>query len=199
MGGACRPGGTVVLPSQDFGTVRTKKEPIETPSLPPGLFQTIVADPPWDVMTGPSWGSGGKARPLVYPAMELDAIKELPVRGHVADDAHLYLWTINAYLDDAYEVAEAWGFVPSTVLVWCKPPHGIGLGGTYVLTTEYVLFARRGSLPARRRVDTDLVHVAPTGPLGQALTSSSRWSRTCRPGMTPHAWRCSRGDRVPGG
>lgn len=31
---------------------------------------------------------------------------------------------------------------------------GLGLGGTYCNTSEFILFARRGNLPARRRVDT---------------------------------------------
>ena len=31
---------------------------------------------------------------------------------------------------------------------------GLGLGGTFVNTTEFILFARRGSLPAKRRVDS---------------------------------------------
>ncbi len=74
--------------------------------------------------------------------------------GTPARDAHLYLWTINAYIEDAYWIARAWGFEPSTMLTWGKPRHGIGLGGTYTLTTEHVLFCRRGTLKAKRRVDT---------------------------------------------
>jgi len=27
----------------------------------------------------------------------------------------------------AYLIAEAWGFEPSTLLVWAKAPHGLGL------------------------------------------------------------------------
>jgi N6-adenosine-specific RNA methylase IME4 len=69
-----------------------------------------------------------------------------------APDAHLYLWTINAYVPDAYRVARAWGFKPSTLLVWAKKPKGRGLGGTFAIATEYVLFARRGSLAASDHV-----------------------------------------------
>jgi len=32
------------------------------------------------------------------------------------------------------------------VLVWCKPPRGIGPGGAFSNTVEFVLFCRRGSL-----------------------------------------------------
>lgn len=128
--------------------------PAVTPMLPDGIYSTIVADPPWDIRTGPEWGSNGPSRPLVYPTMTVDAIAGLSVAEKAAPDAHLYLWTINAYLAETYDIARAWGFEPSTLLTWCKPKHGIGLGGTYVLTTEHVLFCRRGSLGARERVDT---------------------------------------------
>lgn len=128
--------------------------PAVTPGLPDGTYSTIVADPPWDIRTGPDWGSNGPSRPLEYPTMSVEDIAALPVAERAAPNAHLYLWTINAYLSETYQIARAWGFEPSTLLTWCKPRHGIGLGGTYVLTTEHVLFCRRGSLGARERVDT---------------------------------------------
>jgi N6-adenosine-specific RNA methylase IME4 len=86
--------------------------------------------------------------------MSVEEIAALPVRELAAKRAHLYIWTINAYVEETYEIARLWGFKPSTLLTWCKRPHGIGLGGTYVLTTEHVLFARRGVLPAAERVET---------------------------------------------
>jgi N6-adenosine-specific RNA methylase IME4 len=75
------------------------------------------------------------------------------LRPPADDDAHLYLWTINRYIEDAYTVARAWGFKPSTLLMWCKEPKGIGLGGTFALSSEFVLFARRGTLNANERID----------------------------------------------
>ena len=117
-------------------------------------YATIVADPPWDVKRGPEWGSGGKSRELTYSTMGVDEIAALPVKNIAAIGAHLYIWTINAYIEQTYYIAREWGFRPSTLLTWCKEPHGIGLGGTYVLTTEHVLFCRRGTCPARERVDS---------------------------------------------
>lgn len=86
--------------------------------------------------------------------MTFEDIKALPVADAAEKGAHLYIWTINAYVERTYELARAWGFKPSTLLTWCKPPNGIGLGGTYSLTTEYILFARRGTCKALQRVDT---------------------------------------------
>lgn len=129
----------------------------ETPPLPIGVYHCIVADPPWQLTTGPEVFNGTNERgnqPLAYAQMTLDEIKALNVEANAADDAHLYLWTTNRYLEASYDVARAWGFKPSTVLVWCKAPRGVGLGDTYRLTTEFVLFARRGSLPHRQIVPT---------------------------------------------
>ena len=69
-----------------------------------------------------------------------------------ANDAHLYLWTVNRYLVEAFDVMTAWGFKYSTMLVWAKKPMGGGLGGCYGLATEYCLFGRRGTLPALSRI-----------------------------------------------
>ena len=117
-------------------------------------YRTIVADPPWDVDRGPEWASNGPSRPLTYQTMSVEAIAAMPVSTLSDQRAHLYLWTINAYIEDAYDIARHWGFRPSTLLTWCKRPNGIGLGGTYSLTTEYVLFCRRGVCPAAERVDS---------------------------------------------
>jgi N6-adenosine-specific RNA methylase IME4 len=119
-------------------------------------YATIVADPPWKVMAGPLNGregfgdATGASRPLAYPSMTVEEIMMLRVPA--ADDAHLYLWTTNGYLDDAFDVVKAWGFRYSTTLVWAKNLMGGGLGGAYGISTEFCLFARRGALKARSRV-----------------------------------------------
>lgn len=118
-------------------------------------YRTIVADPPWHVKAGPRslHDPRERSRDLVYPTMTVEQISAIPVSEMANDDAHLYLWTINAYVEAAYSIARAWGFTPSTLLVWAKAPKGRGLGGTFATATEYVLFARRGSLAAKTRID----------------------------------------------
>ena len=109
-----------------------------------GKYRTIVADPPWRLHRP---GAGGiSSRPLEYPTMSVDDICGLPVADFADDICHLYLWTISRHLRRAYDVADAWGFNTShaTALVWCKPPLGWAPGGHYGLSTEYVLFCRRG-------------------------------------------------------
>lgn len=126
-----------------------------TPSaVEPVKYRTIVADPPWRYdRPMPAWNGDGDDCPVPYQTMAVDEIAALPVRALAGHDAHLYLWTTNTHLEHAWTVARSWGFKPSTVLVWCKPPRGISVG-TFTSTTEFVLFARRGSLRATERVDT---------------------------------------------
>lgn len=122
-------------------------------------YSTLVVDPPW-----PQKGAGalrgregwhdstGASKPMPYPTMTLDAIRALPVGQCANPDAHLYLWTTNRFLPDVYDIAGAWGFKPSTLIVWAKKPMGGGLGGAYGLATEYLLFARRGRLATHGRI-----------------------------------------------
>lgn len=123
-------------------------------------YHTIVADPPWPMPSGgPYKGSARYKKPpssLPYPTMTIEQIQGLDVPA--AKDAHLYLWTPNAFLEHVHGVARAWGFKPAQMLAWVKTPRGLGLGGTFTNTVEFVLFARRGTLKATRRVDTSWFH-----------------------------------------
>lgn len=94
----------------------------------------------------------GPSKPVPYPRMTLDEIKALPVHELAERDAHLYVWTVNEFLEQTFDVLRAWGFRrPPVLLTWCKEPRGLGFGGAYNPTTEFVLFARRGSLAHSRR------------------------------------------------
>ena len=111
------------------------------PGLPPGGFATILVDPPWPLQ-------GGEKH---YRTMSLARIMALPVGSLAARDAHLWLWTTNALLPRAYEVAEAWGFTVRSPLTWVK--FRLGLGGRYQLrnATEQLLFCTRGRAPLGSR------------------------------------------------
>jgi N6-adenosine-specific RNA methylase IME4 len=122
--------------------------------FPTGKFKCIVADPPWNVQRGPDYASNGPSKPLPYSTMSIDEISALPVSASAEKDAHLYIWTINKYIQETYEISRAWGFKPSCLLTWAKKPHGIGIGGTFVQTTEHILFCRRGTLSATKRIDS---------------------------------------------
>ena len=125
-------------------------------------FKTIVADPPWPYnapgqfgctlehrpnrdTTLNKLGSGSRAR---YGAMTMTDICALKPAVH--DDAHLYLWFTNSFAVEAHQVAEAWGFRPTTILTWTKiKPDGspsMKMGYYFRGATEHVLFGVRGKL-----------------------------------------------------
>lgn len=130
-------------------------------------YRTIAVDPPWPQKGGgPLRGGHGKgfvgtagSQPMPYATMTVDQIAALNVR-ELADPAgcHLYLWTTNRFLPDAYAVLRAWGFKYSTTLVWAKAPIGAGLGGAYGISTEYMVYGRRGVLREQQRVGTTWFH-----------------------------------------
>lgn len=128
-------------------------------------YACIYADPPWQTKAGRPLGGykvidgvqlfnpvGNKSRELAYPTLSLDAIVRLNVREVIAKDAHLYMWVTNQYLLKSEAIIRAWGFNYSTTLVWAKNPFGGGLGGAFKITTEFLLFATRGSLKTKSKV-----------------------------------------------
>jgi len=115
-------------------------------------YRTIVADPPWPY---PSPGQfhrslsllGTTSSVLRYGAMSLPEIcASMPPAG---DAAHLYLWTTNAFMCEAHDVARAWGFAPKTILTWVKMQDNgtpsMKTGYYFRGATEHVVFAVRGS------------------------------------------------------
>ena len=104
-------------------------------------FATIYADPPW------SYGNQGTraATGNHYSGMTVDEICDMPVPEILMDDAHLHLWTTNAFLFEAKRVMEAWGFEYKSILLWCKPQMGIG--NYWRVCHEFLLFGMKGKLP----------------------------------------------------
>jgi N6-adenosine-specific RNA methylase IME4 len=117
-------------------------------------YGTIVADPPWPIRwTGGNrkagWSSGSERvhakRALPYETMSIEAIAALPVVNLAADDAHLFMWTLDRFLLDgsAAQVVRAWGFEPlPQMLVWRKA--NAGLGRHVRPAHEMIVMARRG-------------------------------------------------------
>jgi N6-adenosine-specific RNA methylase IME4 len=106
-------------------------------------FGTIYADPPWRYRNQGTRASTDKH----YPTMTVDEIAALPVAGLAANDAHLHLWTTNAFLFEAQRVLDAWGFEYKSLFVWCKPQ--MGLGNYWRVSHEFLLLGVRGDSPFR--------------------------------------------------
>ena len=81
--------------------------------------------------------------------MSVQEICNEPVKDLVTENAHLHLWTTNAFLCEAFEVIRAWGFRYKSCLIWIKPQ--LGMGNYWRVSHEYLLLGIRGSLPFNDR------------------------------------------------
>jgi len=101
-------------------------------------YRTILADPPWPMkLTG--LYQTRKLRParFVYPIMQIEEIKSLPVGDLAEEGCHLWLWTTNSHLRFAFDVMESWGFKYLAPITWVKPS---GCGNYFVHLTQHILF-----------------------------------------------------------
>ena len=69
-------------------------------------------------------------------------IAALPVPTLAAEDCVLWLWTTNAFMDDALALVAEWGFTQKTILTWDK--QKLGLGDWLRNVTEHCILAVRG-------------------------------------------------------
>ena len=109
-------------------------------------YQIIYADPPWEFENGWCWQRKESRAGSQYPTMSVKEISSLPIQPHVADNAHLYLWSPSRHLlmGIAKSVCEAWGFRPMNIITWCKPQ--LSLGKYFRNNTEHLIFGVKGSL-----------------------------------------------------
>jgi len=107
----------------------------------PERYGCVYADPPWQ------YGNQGTRASTDdhYGTMPLESICALPVESIVRPDAHIHLWTTNAFLFDAKRVMEAWGFAYKSCFVWVKPQ--MGMGNYWRVSHEFLLLGVRGSAP----------------------------------------------------
>lgn len=132
--------------------VKEQHERIAAYVAPPGKFEVIVVDPPWSYDNRASDETHRAANP--YPSMTLEAIKALEIPAD--EDCILWLWTTNAFMRQAYDVLDAWGFTPKTILTWCKSRFGLGdwLRGQ----SEHCLLAVKGKPVVTLTNQTTVIH-----------------------------------------
>jgi N6-adenosine-specific RNA methylase IME4 len=102
-------------------------------------FGCIYADPPWQYGNQ----STRAATDNHYATLTVDQLCEWPVSEYAADDAHLHIWTTNAFLFDAKRLIDAWGFEYRSCFVWVKPQMGIG--NYWRVSHEFLLLGIRGN------------------------------------------------------
>lgn len=137
------------------------------PPLPEGPYKTLMVDPPWaydDDMPGPGRGSSSHYDTL-HDGFVLGMAPQ--IQEITSPSAHLYLWTTNSFMEEALNIAKAWGFDQKTIITWVKVqdeprglPHGrdgeitiqerIGMGHYLRNVTEHMLFCTKGNLSTSR-------------------------------------------------
>ncbi len=103
-----------------------------------GIYKTIVCDPPWRFNSAATKADANKH----YQTMAQADIEALPIADLGAPDCHLWLWAVNAKMEEAYRAMRAWGFSPLTIVTWCKT--GPGVGHYLRNNTEHCILASRG-------------------------------------------------------
>tara|TARA_A100000172_G_scaffold29763_1_gene17710 strand:+ start:386 stop:925 length:540 start_codon:yes stop_codon:yes gene_type:complete len=113
-------------------------------NLPNKKYNIIYADPPWDIKK-----IKRSVRPnqveMDYPTMKLEDIKNLKVQNLTEKNCVLFLWTIQKYLKNAFDVMQEWGFKYQRTITWDKK-NGMCLFGFHH-RTEFLLFGYKGKLP----------------------------------------------------
>lgn len=122
-------------PSEETGQVKCLVDAVEAGAK----FGTIYADPPWIYDNQGTRAATGNH----YEGLTVEQLCELPVRDLASDDAHLHLWTTNAFLFECPKIFDAWGFEFRSSFVWCKPQMGIG--NYWRNSHEILLTAIRGN------------------------------------------------------
>jgi N6-adenosine-specific RNA methylase IME4 len=77
---------------------------------------------------------------LGYPTMTVREIGAVKVPAD--DNCIVWLWTTNAFMRQAYQVLDAWGFQDKTILTWVK--NRIGVGNWLRGQTEHCILAVKG-------------------------------------------------------
>jgi N6-adenosine-specific RNA methylase IME4 len=115
-------------------------------------YHTILVDPPW------FYKSAGIKRPMHYDRMttqEIIDMKEILNPIIAKDFCHLWLWTTNPHLPEAFEVMKEWGFTYKSMVTWVKPQMGLGIWLRSV--TEHLLFGVIGNKRVQLRKVTTAI------------------------------------------
>jgi len=85
----------------------------------------------------------GGVIPVPYHTMKTKEICKMNVLDFAEQNCHLWLWTTNQKLHDAFHVMEEWGFKYLNTITWAKPS---GIGPWFANRTQHLLFGYRGKL-----------------------------------------------------
>lgn len=135
-------------------------------SLPQGPFGVILADPPWSFKTwGGKTGTPHRTANDHYLTAATADLASIPVESVAAKDCVLLMWVVSSHVDQALDLARAWGFRFKTIgPVWEKTTNSgkckIGMGYWFRQQVEVCLMFTRGK-PKRLSMGVRQLIVAP--------------------------------------
>lgn len=134
--------------------VRQRQKEMRDVPLPKGKYRCIVIDPPWPVEK--VLPSPGEDPSMDYATNTLEKIEEkvgaLLKKCAVEEGTHIYLWTTQPFLGEAFRLFDAWGVrYGLRTLTWEKRNKNGKLVGAnpafkYIPVTEFVVFGQIGTL-----------------------------------------------------
>ena len=104
-----------------------------------GLFEVISIDPPWNYGRAYDPDSSRVANP--YPEMTQSEL--LSIELPFSDDSVCLLWTTQAFIFDAKELLDKWGFTYKATIVWDK--EKMGMGAWLRMQCEFCLIGIKGN------------------------------------------------------
>lgn len=124
-------------------------------------YELIMCDPPWKQSRGgkKSARPNSSGKSLDYPTLTLEEIIEHMriATEHTAENAVLFLWTIDKYLFEAQEMAEKLGYKLHARMIWDKV-IGIPAAFTVRFGHEYLLYMYKGKLIPVAKEERGKIH-----------------------------------------
>jgi len=137
-------------------SIERQKEEIRSNKIemPEGKFEIIVIDPPWNY--GREYDAMGSRVANPYPEMTLDELRRINIPA--SENCILWLWATHAFIWDAKELMDYWGFQYKAVLVWNKEKMGMGVW--LRMQIEFCLLGIKGSPLWNANDIRDIIHEA---------------------------------------
>ena len=124
--------------------------------FPNKKYNIIYADPPWKYKE--SWGNGQ----VNYKTLTTEDIKNLPVKEITEDQAHLYLWVTNPFINEGLQICKSWGFEYKTLITWIKTYKDgtpeMGMGYYFRGCTEHIIFGVKGKMKIKNKITRNMFY-----------------------------------------
>ena len=123
------------------GYLKSQRQAIENGGVASvtGLFDVIVCDPPWAY--GREYDPDGSRVSSPYPEMKQSDLLKIKIPS--SKDCVLFMWTTHAFIWDAKELLDEYGFEYKANLVWNK--QKMGMGAWLRMQCEFCLIGIKGT------------------------------------------------------